>query len=91
MDTPRTEIAVPIVERHRLLQRDHTAVMKIRAIQAVTVLEESLERHPNNVYALYVLEKAQVAIGDEDGARKTTRRIEQAAIVQPGQLTLGRI
>lgn len=62
-----------------------------RPTQAIAVLEESLERYPNNVHALYVLEKAQAAAGDDDGARATARCIEQASLVQPGQLALGKI
>ena len=51
-----------------------------RANDAVTVLEESLVRYPNNVHALYALEKAHAALGDAEGARAAARRIRQASI-----------
>lgn len=59
--------------------------------QAIAVLQQSLERYPNNVHALYVLQKAQAAMGDDDGARATARRIEQAAIPTVDDITLGKI
>jgi tetratricopeptide (TPR) repeat protein len=59
--------------------------------QAIAVLKQSLERYPNNVHALSVLRKAQAAAGDDDGARATARRIEQAAIPTVDQIALGKI
>ncbi len=48
--------------------------------EAVSVLRKSLEEAPNNAYALYVLEKAQRALGDIASAGETARRIRQASI-----------
>ncbi len=62
-----------------------------RPAEAVKELEISLARYPNNVYALFVLEQAQMAVGDMDGARATARRIEQSSIVPAGELALGQI
>lgn len=59
--------------------------------EAVAVLEESLQRFPNNVYALYALQKAQLALGDNDGALETQRHIRQASIPAFDQLALERI
>lgn len=51
-----------------------------RAKEAVDVLEESLVRYPNNVYALYALEKACTKIGDVERAQAASRRIRQASV-----------
>jgi tetratricopeptide (TPR) repeat protein len=51
-----------------------------RAKEAVDVLEESLVRYPNNVYALYALEKACTKTGDLQRAQAASRRIRQASV-----------
>lgn len=62
-----------------------------RPDEAIAVIKESLERYPNNVHALHVLELAQHAIGEEESAGRTARRIRQAPIGTFRPITLDEI
>lgn len=57
-----------------------TLIAAGRPGEAIAVIKESLERYPNNVQALYVLELAQQAMGYDESARSTALRIRQASI-----------
>jgi tetratricopeptide (TPR) repeat protein len=59
--------------------------------EAIAVIKDSLERYPNNVHALHVLELAQHAIGDDESAERTARRIRQASIGNSRPTTLDNI
>ncbi len=62
-----------------------------RPAEAIAVLKESLERHPNNVQALYVLRLAQHAVGDSRSAERTARRIRQASVTPLDSMALDKI
>ena len=62
-----------------------------KAKDAAAAFEASLERVPNNGWALYGLMKAQEAEGDVAGAEATRARFEQAWISEQGALDLARL
>jgi tetratricopeptide (TPR) repeat protein len=61
------------------------------AAQARKVFEESLERSPNNGWALFGLMQAQKALGDEAAAAETQKRFAAAWSGDPASLDLSQL
>ena len=62
-----------------------------KAEEAAAAFEASLDRVPNNGWALYGLMKAQEARGDEAAAKTTRARFEQAWVGEESTLGLARL
>ncbi|HSA82352.1 MAG TPA: tetratricopeptide repeat protein [Geminicoccaceae bacterium] len=62
-----------------------------KADEAAAAFAASLERVPNNGWALYGLMKAQEAQGDEAAAKTTRERFEQAWVGEESALDLSRL
>jgi tetratricopeptide (TPR) repeat protein len=68
-----------------------TLLLQGEAERAAAVFRESLERAPDNGWALYGLREAQAALGDKAGADQTDRLLRAAWSGDPALLTLERL
>ena len=55
------------------------------------VLEQSLERYPKNIYALYALEQAHDALGDATRAQAAAQRLRKVSVRGPVNLRIERL